>query len=414
MSFMHRSGVQGPLVRSLAVGFAAVLLATACAARNKVEGAQQEQSAEGSAGASHASATPAGGTFGEIDSPCGDGDYSVEADEAGGTPDVLRLGVANDRTSQIRPGLNKELWDASVAFAEWGNEQGGVGGLPIELVDLDGKLLEVNNAMAKACNSVFMMVGGGYVQDDLEFSGKEGSDFHLCGLAAIPGFTTSPQKAESNGQIQPVPHPASESTSLWVRDFAKLHPEEAESMAIVWGDLPSMETNVYDKVFVESAGVKNASGSIVRSGFHPFEEADKWPAVQQYVDIMEQHTDGGKVAVLGMQSFSAWLLFATAANDCATDNDGILTRACVLEAADAMKDWTGGGLHGPTNPGPEGGPSPECAMLLTVNEDGEFERLYPEIGSEEDAVDGFSCADDAVFEVPTNEGKGVIGENQPL
>jgi hypothetical protein len=181
-----------------------------------------------------------------------------------------------------------------------------------------------------------------------------------------------------------------------------------------WSGYPVLETNVYDKVFVESAGVQNAAGSIVRSGFHPFEEADRWPAVQQYVDIMEQHTDGGKVAVLGMQSFSAWLLFAAAANDCAADRDGVLTRACVLEAADATRDWTGGGLHGPTNPGPEGGPSPECAMLLTVNDEGEFERLHPAIGSEDDAVDGFSCADDAVFEVPANEGKGVIGENQPL
>ncbi|MCZ7631164.1 MAG: hypothetical protein M5U19_19905 [Microthrixaceae bacterium] len=53
-------------------------------------------------------------------------------------------------------------------------------------------------------------------------------------------------------------------------------------------------------------------------------------------------------------------------------------------------------------------------MLLTVNDDGEFERLHPEIGGADDAVDGFSCADDAVVEVPVNEGKGVIGENQPL
>lgn len=486
MSSRYRSRLGCHPVRVVVLGLAAVLLATSCAARNKVEGAEQEQ--ESTSGDAGAPSGPSSATFGEIDSPCGEGEYSIDADEAAGSTDVLRLGVASDRSSQIRPGLNKELWDTSVAFADWCNDQGGIGGLQIELVDLDGKLLEVSNAMAKACNGVFMMVGGGFVQDDLEFSGKEGSDFHLCGLAAIPGFTTSPEKAESNGQVQPIPHPASESTSLWMRDFRKLHPEEGESMAVVWGDLPSMETirnqavavvegegaelagdfsylptgesdwtplaqkvvrsgagsmhfvgeptnlgsyvkalreqgwkgypvletNVYDKVFVESAGVKNAKGSIVRSVFHPFEEADKWPAVRQYVEIMEQHTDDGKVAVLGMQSFSAWLLFATAANNCAADNEGVLTRACVLTAADAIDDWTGGGLHGPTDPGPEGGPSPECAMLLTVNDDGEFERLHPEIGGADDAVDGFSCADDAVVEVPVNEGKGVIGENQPL
>ena len=42
--------------------------------------------------------------FGEMDDPvCGEGDLSVEPDEAGGSPDVLRIGVAGDRISDIRP-----------------------------------------------------------------------------------------------------------------------------------------------------------------------------------------------------------------------------------------------------------------------------------------------------------------------
>ncbi|MCZ7631174.1 MAG: ABC transporter substrate-binding protein [Microthrixaceae bacterium] len=408
----------------------AALLAGACAAKGD-ENATPETTAAG--GSESNTGTPTGG-FGDMDSPCGEGDFTVEADEAAGSADVLRIGVANDRTSQIRPGLNKEMWDASNAFAAWCNEQGGIGGLPIEIVDLDGKVLEVEAAMAKACHNVFMMVGGGFVQDNLEFSGKPDSDFHKCALADIPGFAVSPEKAGSNGQIQPVPHPSPLITTSQMQMAQALEPENTESIAIVWGDLPSMETiknqtveiledldidnagvfnhpvvglddwtplaqqvirsgagafhyvgepthlgnfvktlreqgwegtpivetNIYDQQYIDAAGGKNAAGTIIRTWFHPFEEADEWPAVKQYMDIVDEYVDDGKIATLGMQSFSAWLLFATAANDCAADNDNVLTRACVLEAAAAVDEWTAGGLHATMDPGPEGG-SPRSA-----------------------------------------------------
>ena len=115
-----------------------------------------------------------------------------------------------------------------------------------------------------------------------------------------------------------------------------------------------------------------------------------------------------------MQSFSAWLLFATAANTCGESNDGVLTRECVLGAAADVDEWTGGGLHAPTDPGPQGGSAPECGMLIAVAEDGSFERYHPEIGSSEDALDGFSCDEDSVSAVPVNEGLGVVSPDQPI
>lgn len=469
---------------------AAVLLATSCAARNDEDssGAEESDDEQTSEETTGSSGETEGETFGDLPSPCGPGDLTVEASEAGGSTDKLLVGVPNDRTSTIRPGLNKELWDTSTAFAEWCNAQGGIGGLEIELVDLDGKLLEVEASMATACNGVFMMAGGGQVQDNLQFSDKPESDFHLCGLAEVPGFATSPEKADSNGQIQPVPNPSTEAPGLWLVDFKNLNPEDAESMAVVWGDLPAMETiknktvaiiedmdvelagvfdypvtgladwtpvaqqvirsgatslqwvgeptnlgalikslreqgwegtpvvetNVYDQVFIDSAGVSNAEGTLIRSLFHPFEEADKWPAVQQYLDILNENVADPKIALLGMQSFSSWLLFATAANACGEANDGVLTRECVLTAAADVDDWTAGGLHAPTDPGPEGGAAPPCGMLVVVNSDGEFERYFPEIGSSDDALDGFSCDDDSVVDVPANEGLGKVSPDQPI
>jgi hypothetical protein len=165
---------------------------------------------------------------------------------------------------------------------------------------------------------------------------------------------------------------------------------------------------------VQSAGAENAAGSLIRSVFHPFEEADEWPAVQQYVDIVNAEVPDGKVALLGMQSFSAWLLFATAAKSCGEANGGVLTRGCVLEAADAVDGWTAGGLHAPMDPGPQGGSSPTCGLLMTVTEEGTFERAYPEIGGEDDDGDGFQCDETAVVDVPGNAGIGVIGPDQPI
>ena len=46
----------------------------------------------------------------------------------------------------------------------------------------------------------------------------------------------------------------------------------------------------------------------------------------------------GITGPMGIQSLSAWLLFATAANACGEQNDGVLDRACILEqAADASR-----------------------------------------------------------------------------
>lgn len=469
------------------IWFAAVavvaLLAASCGADDDGGG-----DATGSTASTSEETAPSGGeTFGDMESPCGEGKFTVDPEQAAGTSDVLRLGVANDRSSQIYPGLNKEVWDASNAFVAWCNDQGGIGGLPIEIVDLDSHLLEVEAAMTRACSSVFMMVGGGFAQDNLEFSGKPQSDFHQCGLADIPAFTVSQEKAGSNGFVQAVPRPADEISSARMRIYKSLEPENAQSMAVVSGDLPSMatlknqavaaaeaedievvgefdypisglidwtplaqqviesgalsayligeprfvgsianslreqgwegdvlaESNVYDRTFIDSAGA-NAEGAIIRSAFHPFEEASEWPATGQYLDILNEHVSDPKIAVLGMQSFSAWLLFATAANNCAASNNGTLTRACVLEAAAAVDDWTAGGLNTPADPGPEGGTPSECEMAITVNADGEFERLSPEVGSDEDTADGFTCFEDSLAPVPDNAGKGVTDPDQPL
>jgi ABC-type branched-subunit amino acid transport system substrate-binding protein len=91
-----------------------------------------------------------------------------------------------------------------------------------------------------------------------------------------------------------------------------------------------------------------ADGVYVRTAFYPFldkAQAKKNPATQQYLDLIDQYDPGGKIANLGAQGLSAWLLFAKAANECGAD----LTRDCVWAKAQAITEWTGGGLHAPQN-----------------------------------------------------------------
>lgn len=449
---------------------ATALVAGACGASGDESGGGGDETTT--------TATDSGGSvgeaaFGELDGPlCGEGDFTVDPAEAGTGADKLYIGVPNDRSAEIRPGLNKVMYDASVAFAGWCNDQGGIGGLPIEIVDMDAALFSVEAAMTKACSGAFAMVGGGLAQDALEFSGNEGSDFHKCGMIDIPGFAVSAEKSDSNGQVQPLPNPGRSVANTWFRDFNTLYPEN-DQWTVVWGDLPSLEvqktkyqaavadvpeltdlgaqsypvagvtdwtpyaqkmigtgastftyvgevenltnflksarqqgwdgtplleTNMYDNKLL--AGGVDVEGTIIRMQLHPLEEADEWPAIQKYLDINEQYVDGGEVGALGIQSTSAWLLFATAANACAEQNGGMLDRTCILEQAAAVKDWTGGGLHAPQDPGPaDDSVASPCSMLLVV-EDGKFIRKFPEIGGTDDTTAGFHCPKDGVTEIP--------------
>jgi hypothetical protein len=153
-------------------------------------------------------------------------------------------------------------------------------------------------------------------------------------------------------------------------------------------EVTQVEANLYDPNYLEAAG-DAADGTFVRTALWPFEEAADNPtgATQQYIDLIEARD--GKVAALGAQSFSAWLLFAQLANEC--DLAGDLTRDCILDKGSAIDDWTGGGLHAPANPGGNSGAA--CFIALQV-QDGEFVRYEP--ASIDGGEAGYNCADDNI------------------
>lgn len=464
----------------LALLTSAALLAGACAATEDGTTSTTAASSETSAGTDTTESTAPDGdlaSFGTLESPCGPGDGTaptVSAEEGGLGTDKLYIGVGNDRTS-IRPGLLKELWDGTTAFVSWCNEQGGINGLPLEAVDLDGQLFQLEPAMAKACTDVFAIVGGGWAQDNLIYSGKADSDPQQCGLIAFPGFAVTPDFAEANDVVQAEPNPARLRATAVFEGLAAAHPDKVDNFAVVFGNLDMMrsnsqqtlatvaqvdgyggfaefeydaisqdwmvlarrivdsdtesiffvgeppsfaqfnqqlldqgyegvmltETNLYDARTIAASGPEAVEGVIVRSYMGPFEEADSYPATKQMMEILDQYVPNWERAALIAHAFSASLLFATAAKQCA-DEDGTITRVCVLQAGQAIDEWDAGGLLAPTNPA-ESLP-PECAMLLQVR-NGSFVRLYPEVDGDGDDLNGFHCS--PLVEIEGNFGEGV-------
>ncbi|MFS8584826.1 MAG: ABC transporter substrate-binding protein, partial [Acidimicrobiia bacterium] len=125
-----------------------------------------------------------------------------------------------------------------------------------------------------------------------------------------------------------------------------------------------LQTNFFDERFVAEGGSSVSEATYMASVFPTFDMADEVPAMADYLELIERYNPDGKVAMLGMQSLSAFLLFATAAKACGDD----LTRACVIEQAAAQEGWTAGGLHSPQTPGNlEASP---CRLAIRVTPDG--------------------------------------------
>jgi hypothetical protein len=124
-------------------------------------------------------------------------------------------------------------------------------------------------------------------------------------------------------------------------------------------DFVRADANHYDRKLIDIAGEALSDGNVyVSSAFYPFEQAKADNATGQYLQAFEDYKpDGKNRTYLGLQAWSAWLLFAKAAATCGDD----LTRTCLYDAAKEITSWTGGGLHAETSPGTTG--ATECYAL---------------------------------------------------
>jgi ABC-type branched-subunit amino acid transport system substrate-binding protein len=125
----------------------------------------------------------------------------------------------------------------------------------------------------------------------------------------------------------------------------------------------------YDPDLLKEPG---AEGAFVLLNTVPFEEKDQSKALQAYLAAYDKVDSAGKPepTSLGVQSFSAGLLWATAVKAAGDE----LTRDRVLVELHKIKNWDGGGLHFPADPGDNKVNS--CFMYSEVK-DAKFVRYYP-------------------------------------
>jgi hypothetical protein len=443
--------------RARAALLAFLLVATAACSRDDdptTTETDETTTTEGNGGSDDATALGNGG-FGELEAVCQDGDASG-ATANGVTDTEIRVGTVTDKGFAGAQGLNKEMYDTAVAFAEWCNEHGGILGREIVVDDLDAALTEYEARLTEACVDDFALVGGGAVFDEDPNGVRVG-----CDLPNIAGYVVSAPARTADLQIQPLPNPidrisigrylaakrdfpdgigsygimasnlpavllvrdqlvetaeslgfsveydilyAPQGETGWANFVADMQAKDIKILEYVgqpadlvelnkamdtagWEpDVLLLSGNFYDDKYAEEAA-SVAPNLYIQSQFHPFELAEDNKATQDYLDLMEQYNPEGKVALLGVQAMSSYLLFAQAATECGSD----LTPECLLENAEAAAEWTGGGLHSPQTPGNEE-PS-ACFLVLTLGPEGFF---FNEEATQ--ATDGvYNCEPDNVM-----------------
>ncbi|QYG94134.1 ABC transporter substrate-binding protein [Iamia sp. SCSIO 61187] len=114
-----------------------------------------------------------------------------------------------------------------------------------------------------------------------------------------------------------------------------------------------------------------AEGAYVLSNTAPFSEADSNPTLRLYQEYLDKV--GGVQSTLGVQAFSAGLLFATATDALGAE----VTREGLVTELQGITEWDGGGLNLVGSPGTN--ETIDCFLYLRV-EGGEFVREHPEEG----------------------------------
>ena len=451
--------------RGVRVGAAALVLALAASAC----GAERDDDDAAQPATGDTSETPAAAAnFGDLESPCGEGDATGATDQ-GVTDRDITIGYGDDRGFVGAPGLNQEMGDTVEAMIAWCNDQGGINGRKLVGNRYDAAITNAAAVVQKSCQRDFMLVAHGFGYDEA------GEQFRVgCDLPSVPAFAVGPNTAMGPNKYEPVPLPVDYYNGAMLTALIEVEPAFKESVGMVGSSSPAvqlglsrvikafgelemnlkdcgvtigqegepnyvpfaqklkncdvatlwntnspspiafglfealqrvdadiqyvLETTWYSEMVRGWNGESGAiDGALIGSMFQPLENADLVPAVQDYIDLIEEA--GTTPSLLGMQATSAFLLWATAADACGAD----LTRDCVMSNLDNTTEWSGGGLHAPSNPG-ENMPT-TCGLVLRV-EGSEYTQVFPEERGE------FFCDDSTRIELDPASAGVTLDENR--
>ena len=138
-------------------------------------------------------------------------------------------------------------------------------------------------------------------------------------------------------------------------------------------------------------GKPGTDGALVLTNTTPFEEAQRSPALQVYLQWLKKASSNTPPTTLGVQAFSAGLLFAQAA----AASGSHLTRAGLIDQLQRIKRWDGGGLQAPADPGDNQGL--HCFLYMRVQGD-KFVRFWPKLPT--DGTAGFDCGPGGSIPMP--------------
>jgi hypothetical protein len=134
----------------------------------------------------------------------------------------------------------------------------------------------------------------------------------------------------------------------------------------------------------------------IQLGTTPFEDKSN-KAIAQYEALFNQYLPDSsrKTAALGLNSFSAWLLWAQSVKSCGGD----VTAKCVYDAANKVTNWDGGGLQAPSNPSKGTQASACMAIVKPSSTSWSIVSFPPE-------TDGWNCSPKNVVALKGNYGEG--------
>jgi ABC-type branched-subunit amino acid transport system substrate-binding protein len=200
-----------------------------------------DPTASGDSGDASADSDDGGGddgpaTFGDLESPCGEGEDGEAASGGGSQPgltaDQITIGYGDDAGFPQSPGLNHEAADAIEAMIAWCNEQGGINGREIVGNYYDAAITEVTNAVTQACtDEVFMLVGTAWALDSAQEETRLG-----CDLPMVPTYTVSAEAANAPLMYQAVPNPVDRWTVSGAAQLAGLFPDEVQNATVMFGN----------------------------------------------------------------------------------------------------------------------------------------------------------------------------------
>jgi len=386
---------------------------------------------------------------GTLHAACGSTQPAHGATDKGVTDSTITIGVISDKSGVVA--VPTAGIDGSVAaFVAFCNSLGGIHGRRLVLKHYDSKILAEGEAMKQACDDdIFALVGSGSVQDDqgavtmvdcklVEVAAYTAT--YVKGLSprvfaplpnpgdqypiGIPKFiasrfpdavrhaaimwpnlpvgrTQAARQRDASEQagfhfvfsnptdvlVQdwgPIVNTLRDKHVEWVTDITTLsemlHLLQAMNDAGWKPAVVDLGQQYYDQGLLGKPGT---DGALVLSNTAPFEEAARNPALRVYLRWLKQASPRTPPTTLGVQAFSAGLLFAQAAGALGSD----LTREGLITQLQQIKQWDGGGLQAPADPGDNQGL--RCFLYLQVRGN-HFVRYWPKRPT--DGTNGFDCA----------------------